>query len=338
MSEAPRKACAQHSELDAQTDRVARGLRREFGERSAIRSLRRLSGGASRETWDFVLELDGESRRLVLRRDPEDERPRIGSMSLEAAAIEAAAAVGVPVPRIVTAGEHFGGTGTAFIVSEHIEGETLGPRIVRSPELADARAVFAAECGAALAKIHSIPADDIDGIQAAEPVGELSEQFAEAGGSSAAVALALACLRDHRLDSRPATVVHGDFRNGNLIIGAAGLRSVLDWELVHLGDPMNDLGWLCTPVWGFGGRGPVGGVGNYDDLLDGYEDEAGWRPELADVLWWKLFGSTKWAVACLRAARAFDLGERRTIDAAALARRVGENELDLLETIEEAGW
>jgi aminoglycoside phosphotransferase (APT) family kinase protein len=69
-------------------------------------------------------------------------------------------------------------------------------------------------------------------------------------------------------------LVHGDFRNGNLIGGPDGLRAVLDWELAHLGDPLEDLGWLCVRSWRCGAEPRVGGFGPVDDQVAAYADPA----------------------------------------------------------------
>ena len=86
--------------------------------------------------------------------------------------------------------------------------------------------------------------------------------------------LALRWLADHDPGpSKEVTLVHGDFRHGNLIIGPDGVRAVLDWELAHLGDPMEDLGWICVNSWRFGEIDkPVGGFGSREELFAGYEE------------------------------------------------------------------
>ena len=82
-------------------------------------------------------------------------------------------------------------------------------------------------------------------------------------------------LIDHRPPPVEPVVVHGDFRLGNLIVGDDGLRAVIDWELAHLGDPMEDLGWLCVKAWRFGQRPPVAGLGEYDELFAAYTEAGG---------------------------------------------------------------
>jgi aminoglycoside phosphotransferase (APT) family kinase protein len=133
-------------------------------------------------------------------------------------------------------------------------------------------------------------------------------------------------------------VVHGDFRNGNLIVGPEGLRAVLDWELVHAGDPMEDLGWLCTKAWRFGNVDlPVGGFGTYDQLVGAYEKESGRVIDRDALRWWEVLGTLKWGVMCIMQATAHTSGAVRSVELAAIGRRVCENEWDLLELIAPAG-
>lgn len=92
--------------------------------------------------------------------------------------------------------------------------------------------------------------------------------------------------------------MHGDFRNGNLIIGAEGVRAVLDWELAHLGDPMEDLGWVCVNSWRFGEIDkPVGGFGSREELFAGYE-AAGRKVDPARVKFWEVMGTLRWGIMC----------------------------------------
>ncbi len=124
--------------------------------------------------------------------------------------------------------------------------------------------------------------------------------------------------------------MHGDFRLGNLLIGPDGLRAVLDWELVHLGDPVEDLGWLCTKVWRFGSPQPAGGFGSRSELLDGYESVAGWRPTDEDLAWWEMLGTVKWGLMTRVMTGRHLSGERESVELAAIGRRTCEQEFDVL--------
>jgi aminoglycoside phosphotransferase (APT) family kinase protein len=128
--------------------------------------------------------------------------------------------------------------------------------------------------------------------------------------------------------------VHGDFRNGNLIVGGDGIRSVLDWELVHAGDPVEDLAWLCVKAWRFGAvHKRVGGFGDVDDLLDAYESESG-RTVAHDVLqWWEVLCTLKWGVMCIAQRWTHSSGFVRSVELAAIGRRVCENEWDVLDLL-----
>ena len=85
-------------------------------------------------------------------------------------------------------------------------------------------------------------------------------------------------------------LVHGDFRNGNLMIGPDGVRAVLDWEIAHVGDPMEDLGWICVNAWRFGVLDkPVGGFGEREDLWAGYEAAGGAPVNRDHALWWEVY-------------------------------------------------
>ena len=130
-------------------------------------------------------------------------------------------------------------------------------------------------------------------------------------------------------------LVHGDFRLGNLIVGPEGVRAVLDWELAHLGDPREDLAWMCVRSWRFGNLDRVvGGFGDLDDLLDAYAAAGGARVPAADLRFWIALGTLRWGVICLGQAFTHLSGLVRSVELATLGRRVAETEWDLLDAIE----
>jgi aminoglycoside phosphotransferase (APT) family kinase protein len=319
-----------------------------------VTGLRRLSGGASRDTWSF--EADG--RPLVLQR----ERPggvRGASMNAEARLLRAAATTGVPVPAVVAtdddaparriggpAGDGGGGAGRSadaraaetgslplgrsWMVVERVAGETIPRRILREDEYAPARPLLAGQCGRALAAIHRIDpvvAPDLDPGDQFDRFRDLLDQLAE---PHPAFELGFRWLGRNRPAPRADTVVHGDFRNGNLVVGPDGLRAVLDWELAHLGDPLEDLGWLCVRAWRFGEPPRVGGFGTVDDLVAAYEDASGTAVDREALAWWEGMGTLKWGVMCMIQAATHLSGIVRSVELAAIGRRVCEVEHDLL--------
>jgi aminoglycoside phosphotransferase (APT) family kinase protein len=286
-----------------------------------VADLRQLTGGASRETWTF----SAGSRRLVLRRDPPGSVVAAGrgGMAVEAAALAAAAVAGVPVPVLVS-------SGPGFVITEFVPGETIPRRLLRDPAYAGARAGMAVSLGRTLARVHAIPVSSVPGLPSGDPLSLLRADCDAVGDGLPVVEIALRWLADHRPAPVAETVVHGDFRNGNLIIGPSGLRAVLDWELVHHGDPREDLGWLCVKCWRFGSSQVVGGFGPVSELLDGYASVAGWRPDEAAVTWWQVYRTAWWAIGCRAMALRHLSGETPSVELAAIGRRVCEQEHDLL--------
>lgn len=289
-----------------------------------VADLDRMLGGASRETWSFT----ARGRELVARRDPPGA-PRGGTMALEAALLQAARQAGVPVPEVLAR------TGD-MLVMERLHGETIARRILRDGEYASARAALTGQCATALARLHT-GVHGVPGLPAEpDPLATLRDLLDVAGGPHPALELGLLRLARDRPPPTGTAVVHGDFRLGNLMVGAAGLVGVLDWELAHLGDPAEDLGWLCVRSWRFGGPLPVAGVGTYTDLLDAYAAAGGTPVSAATLRWWEAYGTLRWALLCTRQAAAHLSGAVRSVELAAIGRRTCEVELDLLDLIAPA--
>lgn len=308
------------------------------GAPAQVSGLKRLSGGASQETWAFDARgADGAPRALILRRAPPGAELRgSGNAGLEAEAllIRQAAAAGVPVPEVVAVLRPEHGLGQGFVMGR-LAGETLGRRVAAAH-----RPTLAFQCGQALARIHALPVNRLPPLRRTQPRAEVEHLRAQHAGMGAArpvFQLALRWLADHApADTAPA-LVHGDFRNGNLMcdLDAPGgaLVGVLDWELAHVGDPMADLGWLSCNSWRFGqSQRPVGGFGFSDELFAGYRD-AGGTPDAARVRWWQVLGTLRWGVICESMGHAWLSGAEPVMEKAAIGRRASENEIDLLDLL-----
>jgi aminoglycoside phosphotransferase (APT) family kinase protein len=247
-------------------------------------------------------------------------------MQMEAALLRAALSVGVPVPDVVAAGDD-------WIVMGHVEGETIARKILRDDEYAGARPKLAHQCGEILAALHRIPVD-VTPLDEPDQLATWRVTLDTLGEAHPAFELAFKWLTANRPAPSRRAVVHGDFRNGNFIVGPEGVRSVLDWELAHVGDPMEDLGWLCVKAWRFGVRDkPVGGFGDYDALIGAYEAAGGGTVDRDVLLWWETLGTLKWGIMCILQAMAHTSGAIRSVELAAIGRRVCENEWDLLEML-----
>jgi aminoglycoside phosphotransferase (APT) family kinase protein len=317
---------------------LAAALARVLGPGLRVEALRRVSGGASRETWLFDALEPGSTRHgLVLRRDPGAHGGQ-SDRATEYALLAATAAAGVAVPRPLLLLDATDGLGTGFVM-ERIEGETIARRILRDAGYAAARPYLAAQCGTIAAAIHGIDTMSLPELPVLDAPAQLDQYGSlldALGEPHPALELGLRWLGERLPPSPPAPrLVHGDFRNGNLVVGVDGVRAVLDWELAHLGDPAEDLGWLCVRSWRFGiDDHVVGGFGHLDALLDAYRDAGGDAPDPEVVHFWMTFGTLKWGAMTVLQAFAHLHGAVRSVELATLGRRVVEMEWDLLDALD----
>ena len=299
----------------------------------------RLSGGASQETWSFDIEHPGGNVGAILRRAPQGygaAPARAAGLNAEAILMQRAYDAGVPSPRVLHVLQPDEGLGTGFIM-ERVEGETIPRKILRDQEFAQVRPKLARQLGSVLAGIHGLELSTLPELRrmtAAKEIAELERDYRSFDWPRPVFELALRWLRDR--DPGPSaeiTLVHGDFRHGNLIIGLDGLRAVLDWELAHFGDPMEDLGWVCVNSWRFGGIDkPVGGFGSREELFTGYE-AAGRSVDPDRVMFWEVMGTLRWGVMCCGMMQRFRIGPEHSVERAMIGRRSSETEIDLLRLL-----
>jgi len=307
---------------------LAAALREVLGP-VTIEGLARLSGGASRETWSFdAVGADGSRTELVLRRDPPGRPSEPGTMSREARVIGRARAAGLAVPEVLLSTEEPGRWGTAGLVMRRIAGETIGRRILRDDAYRQARTVLVRQVGEFAAGLHAlaVPGD----LPAADPLAGLRAQLAGFEQVSPVFELALRTLEADRPPARQPVIVHGDLRLGNLIVGPESLLAVVDWELVHAGNPAEDLGWFCVKAWRFGAGPPAAGLGSREELLAAYRAAGGAGITPGELRWWEIFGTLRWGIICMEQAQAHLSGAHRSVELAAVGRRVCEQEWDLL--------
>jgi aminoglycoside phosphotransferase (APT) family kinase protein len=316
-------------------------LRRAVGQ--GLAGATRLSGGASQETWAVDAEGGGDGARLILRRRPGGATagPQMAvPLETEAQLLALVAAAGVPVPAVRAVLAPGDGLGSGYLM-ERLEGETIPRRILRDDAFAAVRPQLAAQCGAILARIHAVSRESLPPLAAApaeaqwrqyrdlydrfdwpHPVFELAFRWIEER------------LPEMERSQGPETLVHGDFRHGNLLVDPAGVRGVLDWELAHVGDPMEDLGWICVNSWRFGNIDlPVGGFGAREELFAAYEAAGGRRVDPERVRFWEVVGSLKWGIMCMMMLDVFERGVDRSVERAAIGRRASEAEIDLLDLL-----
>jgi aminoglycoside phosphotransferase (APT) family kinase protein len=304
------------------TEQLRDGLREVLGADS-IESLRRLTGGASRETWMFSA--DGQD--LVLQRV---RKGTPGGLRAEPTVLAAAHVRGVPVPELVVDGSDSDALDRPFMIVKAVVGETIARKIQRDEVFARARHALTSQLGQAAAALHTIDPSSVPGLVDDDQIERFKTVLDDMGEPHPVFEIAFRWLERNRPPAGERRVVHGDFRLGNIMVNEEGLVAILDWELAHLGDPMEDLGWLCVRAWRFGGEQPVAGIGSLQELFDAYESASGIRPDPDVVRWWQILGTLKWGIMCINQANAHLSGMARSHELAAIGRRVCENEYDLI--------
>lgn len=302
----------------------------------SVANLRLLTGGASRTTWAFdAISGSGERRPLIVRSAPPDGR--FASMELEAAAQAAAAAAGAPVPNILLASDSAAALGDPFLICDEVPGESIVRRIQRRLD-DDGRRALLAQCAAALAAIHRAHTTDILGLVAVDQLTEWRQRLDDIGDTTATFEWAFRWLTARRPPVTPPRLVHGDFRMGNLIVEDGSLATVLDWEAVHLGEIYEDIAWFCLRAWRFGApaRLAAGGLGTVEEFVTAYEQSGGTPVDRAALHWWLVLGTLRWGIICRYQAERHLSGQHRSVELAAIGRRVCETESDLLDLLEAA--
>ena len=318
-------------------------LAREIAEFRDLVTCERLSGGASQETYRIVITTDAGEQKLCMRRapggikvEPVAQHP---GLATEALLMQVARGAGVPEPQVRHVLMDADGLGDGFIM-EWLEGEALGARIVKAPEFDAIRPRLAFLCGQALARIHSVDvvttglSDRLGRLTAEEFVLQTWDRYKLLGTPQPMIDYAARWLLTHLPKTTQATLVHNDFRNGNIMFNPNGIVAVLDWEVAHIGDPMRDLGWICTNSWRFGRTElPVGGFGEYQDLFAGYESVTGNPVDPQHVKFWEVFGSFWWAIGCLGMAEHYRSGPDKTVERPGIGRRSSECQVDCVNLL-----
>lgn len=329
-------ASADHStsRLDALAAGLASLLRSRFGSDVRIEGMQRLSSGASRQTFAFsaVPNPGAEPVELILQRAQGASGSGALPMATEAELLERAARAGVPVPDLVAAGASDGALGVPCLVTARLPGEALPTRLFRDDRYATGVSRLTGDAAAALAAIHRIDTAALDIASVEDPVASHRSVLDFLGESRPVLELTSRWLAANR---PPATagghrVVHGDFRLGNLLVDDTGLRAVLDWELAHLGDPLEDLGWSMIRAWRFDAVRPPGVFPDREPWIGAYEAAAGLAVDRAALAWWEIAATFRWAVICLVQAHRHLDGQTGSVELATIGRRVFECEWDLL--------
>jgi aminoglycoside phosphotransferase (APT) family kinase protein len=326
--------------------RLAGYLGSKLGGEVRLSGFSRKSGGASRETYlfDAAWQADGRTveQGFVLRRDPvasvlESDR------TLEFSVLEAAAALGIPVARVRWLELGTAALERPFFIMERVEGMPTPPTFPAGYPV-EMRQRTAADFMTILAQIHG--AD-----WRSRRLAVLDDPGPGTAAARHAVAHWRAIYQQDRLEPQPilerafgwlernlphtevTTLVHGDYRSGNYLHDASGhITAMLDWEMAHLGDPHEDLGWATMPYWSCEGR--AAGLEPEADMLARYERASGTPVDRDRVRFYQVLGTVKMAAISLTGVRSFCVGRSADPTLAVVGMLVGRLSVELLDLLD----
>ena len=293
-----------------------------WGAPTAVTNLSRIPGGASRETYRLDAQIAGETggatRGLILRRDPTgsliDTDRRLEFLAYRTVHGH------VPVPEAIVLEEDGGVLERPFFLMERIDGG-----IVASPFAGDPYGAHAKGLGeqffTTLGKLAALDHENAPIREAAElPASEDCWRIALDQWSTVIEAdeqhpqpIVRAAIRHLRRNPPPPaqriTIVHGDYRTGNFMHDGAGqILAILDWEMAHLGDPIEDLGWAFDPLWNHFDETRVCGLVSQAEAIALWEAASGLTVDPAALAWWSLFNAVKGQAIWTSAAKEYSDG------------------------------
>ncbi|MBK8253694.1 MAG: phosphotransferase family protein [Polyangiaceae bacterium] len=314
-----------------------------FEGKIALKRANLIPGGASKEAWSVDLETAAGPLALLVRRAGGGViYSETLSLEHEHAVVKTAHENGVLAPK--TYGYLPDVAGRPAFVMERVSGEGIGRKVVSRPDLAAARAALPSQMAHQLARIHAIDPAALPFLPgggnapAHERVIErLYREIDAAAEPHPAIEYGLRWMRDNPPSLFGETVIHGDYRIGNLLVGDLGLTAVLDWEFCHVGDPIEDLAWPLVRAWRFGqDKLHLGGIAPSDEYIHVYTRETGRKVDPKTLFFWELAGNVKWAIGCVTQARRHLSGKERSVELASLGRLAAEVEYEIVDLVERA--
>jgi aminoglycoside phosphotransferase (APT) family kinase protein len=305
---------SQPAEASALATRLAAYIAaRTPGEGEArVDGLDRIPGGASRETYRFQLfrRLPGAEetgpRRLILRKDPPGKTLVASERELEFGVYRGVFGTGVPVPEVLWLEDDAAPLGTPFFIAVEVTGCEADVRKLASPEYLPLRGQIAERKWSILGQLSRIDPEARGLFDVLPPVAldqcwtrELDYWEGVLNADEIAPQpITRAAIRWLRANPPPPaarlSLVHGDYRTGNFLYAPDGdIHAILDWEMSHLGDPLEDLAWSLARPWCFGRDDMRGNLAPLEDAVAIWEQASGLKADPDALKWWRLFSVVK---------------------------------------------
>ena len=331
--------------------RLEQYLGQHWGENVEVRDLTRIPGGASRETYRFDAEIGGKIRGMILRRDP------VGGLIDTDRQTEFMAYQSfhgsVPVPEPLVLETEGGALERPFFIMSRIDGGQV-PSVMNLEPYGEHAGAIGRELFAILGRIArrdpaTLPIKDCCTAPALancwREALDYWSQVIERDERHPQPIVHAAIRRLRRNAPKPAekiSVVHGDYRSGNFMHDGRGkIMAVLDWEMAHLGDPIEDLAWCFDPLWSHFDDSRVAGTIPEAEAIAIWERESGLRVDPSVLAWWKLFSAVKGCAIWTTSAKEFVAGGNDLVlgfTGTYTARRHDRIMADLLARLVEEGW
>lgn len=308
-------------------------LRTAYGKTVRVEGLKRLKGGYSREIWSFDAVAGAEVQELILCKDSAGGAVERGDESLsrmeEARLLRKLSDAGILVPAVPCFGDETVGLGADFLIMERVAGDTDVAPLIRDQHFIDKATELTEQIASILAAVHKCPVpEEVFGPRSVAGGGLVEQELGRwqracTGNPDSLTPVlekAIAWLeRNVPSDPESSVITHGDFRVGNLVYGREGVRSVLDWEMAHVGDPLEDVAWAQLVIW----TGRVGGLVDSDTWIASYSEAAKCEIDIARLAFWDILSMVKMSSLAYRASlHASSAAEKRFLDH--LVRMLGE--------------
>jgi aminoglycoside phosphotransferase (APT) family kinase protein len=333
-----------------QAERIAEYLRAKLPQAEGVEvsNVARIPGGASRETWSFdATWREGGTdvaRGFVLRRDP-DASLLETERDAEFQVMDAVWSRGVPVPRMYWLEPGGDWLERPFFVMERLDGcEASAQQLITNPRFLKVQPQIVRSFVDVLARIHALDWRELglDSLPVPADAGACAtmeiarwEEIVERQSLEPQPVLSAAFrwLRHHLPPpAQRIVLVHADYRTGNFLADESGeIKAFLDWEMAHIGDPMEDIGWACIRPWRWAGDERIGGLMERQEFYRMYEEATGLTVDAAAVRFWEVLGNVKLAAIFLTGGRSFCDGRTASPMMALLGRSVGRLELEIMD-------
>ncbi len=324
--------------MSDEVEDIRRAVRRRFGNDAEIGNIVIPTLGGVNRTVLFDLTDGGTSRRLVSRQETysAEDNPFLPATQ-QFKVMKVAFDEGVPVPEPIFEYDDADGMGNGFVTA-FVAGETMPQRIFRAADK-DTRLKIATDLAALLARLHAIDVAKAPFLEdvpdSKDIIGTYLKLFDSYAEAHPAIEMGFRWLERNKAPvAGRRSIVHGDFRTGNFMIGPDGVRAALDWECAHIGQGPEDFGWLCVRSWRFGQIDlPVGGFAERAPVYAAYEAAGGDKIDPEVVRFWEIFGLVRWAIYNVMQAFAHVERGRRGVAFAAMGRNTSLVEYELLMTL-----